>query len=91
MAVGIKLICNKRMEWQRSDGMILSAILFCFILLLCFLAFFSGFFVGLRKKQKETPKTSPTLLTEEQKQYIEKAQRELVNFWAYDGTKQGEK
>lgn len=71
--------------------MILSAILFCFILLLCFLAFFTGFFAGVKNKPKEVPKTPPAPLTEEQEWQIEKAQRELRNFWAYNGTKQDEK
>lgn len=59
-------------------------------LIVCAVCFVVGFFVGIKNKPKEAPKTPPAPLTEEQERQIEKAQRELRNFWAYNGTNQNE-
>ena len=68
--------------------MILNAILFCFISLLCFISFAGGFYFGLSKKPKAEPKKEPEPLTKEQERAIEKLQREINNFNSYDGSSQ---
>ena len=66
-------------------NVILAGFLFCFILIVCFLFLCLGVYIGTRLKK--TPPAEP--LTEEQEREIKKKQREMENFWKYDGTKQG--
>ena len=68
--------------------LILNAILFCFILLLCFIFGAVGFLIGFNKRPKEEPKHEPTPLTEQQERQVRKRQREEENFWNYNGEKQ---
>lgn len=68
--------------------MILNALLFCFILLLCFISFAGGFYLGLKQRPKPEPKKEPEPLTEEQERQIKKRQKETENFWGYDGSDQ---
>lgn len=67
---------------------VLNAILFCFILLLCFIFGAVGFYLGLKKRPKEKPKSEPEPLTEEQERQIEKRKRQEENFWNYNGDNQ---
>ena len=64
---------------------VLNAILFCFILLLCFIFGAVGFLIGLKKRPKDEPKPEPAPLTEQQERQIRKRQREEENFWNYNG------
>ena len=66
-------------------NVILVGFLFCFILLVCFLFLCLGVYIGL--KLKKTPTAEP--LTEEQERQIKKRQKEMENFWTYDGNRQG--
>ena len=69
--------------------LVLNAILFCFILLLCGICFGLGFHIGYKKKEAEKPKIEPIPLTEEEQRRLEQQKRHEKNFWGYDGTKQG--
>ena len=68
--------------------LVLNAMLFCFILLLCFIFGAVGFYFGFNKKPKVEPKNEPAPLTSEQEQQIRKRQRQEENFWNYNGDKQ---
>lgn len=57
-------------------------------LIACAVCFAIGFFVGLRKRPKQISKPPPEPLTEEQERKIKKMEKEIENFWAYDGTEQ---
>ena len=71
------------------DRMILNAILFSIILLLCIISYVSGFYVGCNNNKPKTElKKEPEPLTEEQERAIEKRQREINNFNSYDGSSQ---
>jgi hypothetical protein len=67
---------------------VLNAILFCLILLLCFIFGATGFLIGFKKRPKPEPKNEPTPLTEEQERQIEKRKRQEENFWNYNGDNQ---
>ena len=68
---------------------VLNALLFCFILLLCLIFGAVGFYFGFNKKPKAEPKPEPVPLTAEQEQQIRKRQHQEENFWNYNGDKQG--
>lgn len=65
--------------------LVINAILFCFILLLCFIFGALGFYFGFNKRTKAEPKKEPMPLTEEQERLIEKRKRQEENFWNYNG------
>ena len=67
---------------------ILSAILFCFILFLCFIFFCTGFYFGKTIKIKSRVIHNPP--SEMKKLQLEKAKREEQNFWDYNGNPQEE-
>lgn len=68
--------------------LVINAILFCLILLLCLCFGCVGFLFGRNIKTKEEPKKEPIALTEEQERQIEKRKREEENFWNYNGDNQ---
>ena len=68
--------------------LVLNAILFCFILLLCCIFGAVGFLIGLKKRPEEEPKSEPAPLSEEEQAKIRKRQREEENFWNYNGQNQ---
>lgn len=68
--------------------LVLNAILFCFISLLCGICFGVGFFLGYKKKEAEKPKIEPKPLTDTQKRQLERQKRHEENFWNYNGSSQ---
>ena len=70
--------------------LVLNAILFCFILLLCGICYVLGLVIGYKKKEAEKPKIEPKPLTEEQQRQLNRQKRHEENFWGYDGSSQRE-
>lgn len=68
--------------------LVLNAILFCFILLLCGICFAVGFIIGYKRKEAEKPKIEPKPLTKEQQRQLDRQKRHEENFWGYDGSAQ---
>lgn len=68
--------------------LVLSGILFCFILLLCGICYAVGCFFGYKKKEAEKPKIESKPLTEEQERQVEQQRRHEENFWNYNGNPQ---
>ena len=64
--------------------LVLSGILFCFILALCGVSFAVGFYFGFKKKIKPTHKEP----NNQEKEKAERRKREEENFWNYDGNPQ---